>query len=277
MYNTKLAAQPHARKQLPIASRADQALVVEVERAIERKQLALHYQPKVDVRGGEIVGVEALVRWAHPERGLVMPDDFIPVIERTDLIVPFTEHVLEQALDQCAQWHADGLRLGVAVNVSARNVQDPNFPTAVASALHKWSVDGEWVELEMTEIALLADRERAVGVLQGLHGLGVSLAIDDFGTGHSSLVNLRDLPFDRLKIDGMFVAGMRRQVDEIIVASTIELASRLGVTSIAEGVEDEIAWRRLRTLGCDVAQGYWIARPAPADVVTRWTRRRSAA
>src|SRR5436190_3792982 len=106
MYNTKLAAQPHARKQLPIASRADQALVVEVERAIERKQLALHYQPKVDVRGGEIVGVEALVRWAHPERGLVMPDDFIPVIERTDLIVPFTEHVLEQALDQCAQWHA---------------------------------------------------------------------------------------------------------------------------------------------------------------------------
>jgi diguanylate cyclase (GGDEF)-like protein len=244
-------------------------LLGELERAIDERELVVHYQPKVDLRTGNTVGVEALVRWQHPQHGLIMPGEFMPLAEQTELMAPLTERVLAEAIEQTARWHAMGFPVSVAVNGSARNLHDVEFPNVVHGLLVAHSLDPKWLEVEITENALLVDRTRASRVLKTLRSLGASVAIDDFGTGYSSLTNLRDLPVDRIKIDRSFVTDMNQAAsDALIVASTVDLAGKLGLTSIAEGVENEEVWQRLARLGCNVAQGYFIARPAPADQIT---------
>jgi EAL domain-containing protein (putative c-di-GMP-specific phosphodiesterase class I) len=247
------------------------ALLTELERAIEERELVVHYQPKVDLRTGNAIGVEALVRWEHPRLGLIMPGEFMPLAEQTELMAPLTERVLEEALTQTARWHRMGFPVSIAVNGSARNLHDTDFPNLVKGLLVANALDPRWLELEITENALLVDRLRAGKVLTALRSYGASVAIDDFGTGYSSLTNLRDLPVDRIKIDRSFVSDMNTQTgDALIVASTVDLAGKLGLTSIAEGVENQAVWAHLARLGCHVAQGYFIARPAPAEQITEW-------
>jgi diguanylate cyclase (GGDEF)-like protein len=247
------------------------ALLGELERAIEERELIVYYQPKVDLETGNAIGVEALVRWQHPKHGLILPGEFMPLAEQTELMAPLTARVLEEALQQTAQWHAMGFPVSVAVNGSARNLSDTDFPDVVRELLVAARIDPKWLELEITENALLTDRARAGKVLRALRAFGASVAIDDFGTGYSSLANLRDLPVDRIKIDRSFVTDMNTASgDALIVASTVDLAGKLGLTSIAEGVEDLEVWKRLAALGCNVAQGYYIARPAPAAEITEW-------
>jgi len=248
-------------------------LLGDLEHAIAEHQLVLHYQPKVDLATWRVIGVEALIRWQHPRVGLIMPGDFMPLAEQTDLMAPLTAYVLAEALEQCSRWHDEGFPLTVAVNGSARNLSDVEFPELVRTLLRTAGVAAPWLELEITENALLTERGRARGVLEALRDMGVSLAIDDFGTGYSSLRNLRDLPIDRIKIDRSFVTDMTgNDGDALIVASTVDLAAKLGLTSIAEGVEDAGVWRQLGELGCNVAQGYWIARPASGAALSDWLK-----
>ena len=276
MYETKIARRPIELRKPPRSGQSRLLMLGELEHAIEHNELVLHYQPKVDLASGGVVGVEALVRWAHPRLGLVLPGEFLALAEQTELMEPLTAHVLGEALRQCAQWYRGGLALTVAVNVCARDLQDPRFPGAVRALVALHGVDPSMLELELTESALLADRARAAGALESLRAIGVTFAIDDFGTGHSSLANLRELPVDRIKIDRSFVSTIaERPADEIIVASTIELTKKLGLTSIAEGVEDARILRRLTEFGCDMAQGYWIARPIPAPQVPAWIAQRA--
>ena len=241
------------------------ALLGGLRRALDRGELVLHYQPKADLRSGRIQGVEALVRWQHPEHGLLGPDEFIPVAERTGLIHPLTRWVLDAALDQAALWRHAGLRLTVAVNVSTRNLLDPAFPDQVAGQLTTWKVPAEVLLLEVTESAVMAEPDRALEVLGRLHALGVGLAVDDFGTGYSSMAYLKELPVDELKIDRSFVSQMATSPnDAVIVRSTIDLGHNLGLRVVAEGVETQRAWDELAGLGCDTAQGYLLGRPVPA-------------
>ena len=247
------------------------ALLGELERAIIDCEVGVHYQPKVAVDSGHVVGFEALARWNHPRLGTIMPDEFVRLAEQTELMAPFTERVLSESLAQCAAWQAQGMSLSMAVNVSARNLQDRDFPGLVADLLASSGVDTHLLELELTENALLVDRDRALEVLRLLRSTGITIAIDDFGTGYSSLSNLRDLPVDHLKIDRSFVTHMiSNAADASIVTSTIDLAAKLAITSIAEGVESEAVFSRLKQLRCGIAQGYWIAKPASGPEMTHW-------
>jgi diguanylate cyclase (GGDEF)-like protein len=248
-------------------------LLTELRRAIDTGELVLHYQPKAELRSGEVNGVEALVRWSHPERGLVRPDEFIPLAQKTGVIVPLTFFVLNEALRQCRTWQLEGLELCVGVNLSARNLLDVNLPDTVGELLAKWELPPSLLELEITESTILADPIRAMHVLSRLSGMGVRLAIDDFGTGYSSLAYLKRLPVDELKIDKSFVQGMEDdENDAVIVRSTIDLGRNLGLRVVAEGVETAEAWRQLASLGCDVAQGYYLSRPVPAAELASWLR-----
>jgi diguanylate cyclase (GGDEF)-like protein len=252
------------------------ALLGELERAIVECELGVHYQPKVDLASGRVTGVEALARWSHPRLGMIMPEQFVALAEQTELMAPFTARMLSEALTQCARWKEQGLTLTVAVNVSARNLQDRDFPGLVADVLSLTGIDARSLELEITENALLVDRERAVEVLRALRSTGITIAIDDFGTGYSSLANLRDLPVDHLKIERSFVTDMTTNAaDAAIVTSTIDLAAKLGIGSVAEGVETEAVYDRLEQLGCDVAQGYWIKAPVDGDGLTDWLQHSS--
>ena len=243
----------------------------ELRRAIEHNELVLHYQPKLDLRTGRVSGVEALVRWSHPERGLIPPGDFLPLAEHTGLIVPLTTWVLDTALAQCRVWSDAGIELPVAVNVSERSLLDPLFPDHVAGLLAAHELGGEWLQLELTERSLIGDLRVAAGVVEGLHAIGVSISVDDFGTGYSSLSRLRDLPINELKIDRSFVTDL----DEggqgaAIVRSVIDLGHHLGLEVVAEGVETAETLGELRELGCDAAQGFVLLRPADADSITPW-------
>jgi diguanylate cyclase len=244
------------------------ALLGGLRRALERDELVLHYQPKADLRSGLILGAEALVRWQHPEHGLLGPGEFIPLAERTGLIHPLTRWVLDAALRQAAQWRRDGHQLSVAVNVSTRCLLDPGLPDQVAERLEAWQVPAGSLVLEVTESAVMADPARALDVLGRLHGLGVRLAVDDFGTGYSSMAYLKALPVDELKVDRSFVGQMAESSsDAVIVRSTIDLGHNLGLRVVAEGVESQETWRKLEALGCDTAQGYYLGRPmSPADL-----------
>jgi diguanylate cyclase (GGDEF)-like protein len=247
------------------------ALLGELERAIVQCELGVHYQPKVDLVSGTVVGVEALARWNHPRLGMIMPEQFVALAEQTELMAPFTARMLSESLAQCARWQQDGFDLSVAVNVSARNLQDRDFPNMVAELLARTELAPALLELELTENALLVDRTRAMEVLSTLRGIGVEIAIDDFGTGYASLSNLRDLPVNHLKIDRSFVTEMiANPADAWIVTSTIDLAGKLGIASIAEGVETADVYHRLIELGCNLAQGYWIKPPGSADEITAW-------
>ncbi len=252
-------------------------LLTELRRAIDRGQLVLHYQPKADLRTGDINGVEALVRWNHPERGMIPPDEFIPPAQKTGVIAPLTMFVLDEALRQCRTWALQGMELCVAVNLSTRNLLDVHLPDTVGELLARWEVPPRLLELEITESTILADPVRAMQILSRLDEMGVQLAIDDFGTGYSSLAYLKRLPVDELKIDKSFILGMEEsENDEVIVRSTIDLGRNLGLRVVAEGVETQAAWNRLVSLGCDVAQGYYLSRPAPAEQLTEWLRDRAA-
>ncbi|MFW3171432.1 putative bifunctional diguanylate cyclase/phosphodiesterase [Geodermatophilus sp. CPCC 206100] len=246
-------------------------LLGELRRAIDNGELVLHFQPKVAVPGEQVCGVEALVRWQHPERGLIPPALFIPVAERTPLIRPLTRYVLDAALEQCARWQAGGLELHVAVNVSARNLLDERFVDDVLEVLARRQVPASWLELEVTESAIMADPARAQRILARLAEVGITLSIDDFGAGYTSLAHLKDLPVHQLKIDRSFVAHMAAdRSNALIVRSVVELGHNLGLTTVAEGVEDRGTWERLGELGCDVAQGYFLCRPLPAEELALW-------
>ena len=246
-------------------------LVGQLRRAIEARELVLYFQPKAQLSSGEIMGAEALVRWRHPHRGLLLPDEFIPLAQQTGLIRPLTFHVLDEALRQASLWQLEGLDLRVAVNVAMRNLLDMQFPDDVSRLLAKWEISSDRLELEITESTIMADPFRARLVLTRLSEMGVRLSIDDFGTGYSSLGYLRRLPVREIKIDKSFVMNMRAdENDAVIVRSTIDLGRNLGLEVVAEGVESAAIWQDLVTYGCDVAQGFFLSRPVPAEDLTRW-------
>lgn len=242
------------------------ALAAELRRAIEERELVLFYQPKTSLKDGVIQGAEALIRWVHPERGMVMPNDFIPIAEQTDLMKPLTMYVVDEALRQVGEWRSRGLDMTVSVNIAARNLADMSFPDDIRDRLEATGARAEWLELEVTESTVINDRSRAVLVLQALCDMGVRIAIDDYGAGYASLSYLTRLPIHALKIDRSFVQNMaEQQQDGLIVKSTIELGRGLGLDVIAEGVETELVWNQLVDLGCDYAQGYYVSRPVPPE------------
>jgi diguanylate cyclase (GGDEF)-like protein len=246
-------------------------LLGDLRRAIEARQLELHYQPKVDLDTGEAKGVEALVRWRHPVRGLLGPMQFIPLAERTTLMRPLTMFVLDEALAQNRRWHDEGLELTVAVNLSVPNLLDTKLPGDVQELLERWDVPPQRLILEVTENVILADPTRVIEVLTALKAIGVSLSLDDFGTGSTALSYLKRLPMDELKIDKSFVMAMEDSpADQAIVRSTTELAQRLGLRVVAEGVETAAALAHLESAGCEQAQGYFLQRPVPAAEIAPW-------
>jgi EAL domain-containing protein (putative c-di-GMP-specific phosphodiesterase class I) len=246
-------------------------LLGDLRRAMDAGELVLHWQPKVSLPGEEVRGVEALLRWHHPERGVIPPGVFVPAAERTPVIRPLTRYVLDAAVAQCARWRAAGRHLDVAVNVSARNLLDDRFVDDVLEVLARWDVPASSLELEVTESAIMADPARAQLILGRLADVGITLSIDDFGAGYTSLSHLKDLPVHQLKIDRSFVAHMTTdRSDALIIRSVVELGRNLGLTTVAEGVEDRATLDRLGELGCDVAQGYLVCRPLPADELERW-------
>ena len=248
------------------------ALAGDLRRAMDAGELGVVYQPKVDVATGELRGVEALVRWQHPSRGLVLPASFVSHAEHTGLIRPLTMHVLDEALAQLAAWRRDGLVLNVAVNLSLRNLLDRGLPDDIAALLGKHGVAASSLDLELTESTIMADPTRARAVLQTLSDMGVGLSIDDFGTGYSSLGSLQHLPVDEIKIDRSFVVSMARDKDATIVRSTIDLGRNLGLRVVAEGVEAEEVRAHLEALGCDLAQGYLFSRPLSGPELALWAR-----
>jgi diguanylate cyclase (GGDEF)-like protein/PAS domain S-box-containing protein len=245
------------------------AFHTELRYGIERGELVLHYQPKFACHDGQLVGVEALVRWTHPRRGLVMPDEFIPLAEQTGLITALSRWVLEAVVRQCRLWQDAGRHIPIAVNLSMRDLHDVHIPETIENLLTCWGVAPHLLRVEITESSLMADPERALATVARLSAMGVRIAIDDFGTGYSSLAYLKKLPVDELKIDRSFVSDMRGDAsDRAIVRSTIDLAHNLGLRVVAEGVEDAETWQLLSELGCDEAQGYHLGRPSPADQLT---------
>lgn len=248
-------------------------LAGELRKAIEQNELILHYQAKIDMTERCIIGVEALVRWQHPEKGFMAPGLFIPMAEQTGLIHPLTYWVLNEAFAQISQWHQQGLELVMAVNLAVQNLLDAQLVGVIAKGLQDYEVEPAWLMLEITESDLMADPVRAQKTLQQLHAMGIRLSIDDFGTGHSSLAYLKDLPVDELKIDQSFVLNMSSdETQAMIVRTTIGLAHNLGLTTTAEGVETEVVWEQLQALGCDVAQGYFMSRPLAAADFMRWLK-----
>jgi diguanylate cyclase (GGDEF)-like protein len=251
-------------------------LLGDLRTAIAEGQLLLHYQPKASLGTGHIRGVEALVRWQHPTLGILPPSEFIPVAEHTGLIKPLTTWVLTTALRQCRQWMderapGDGAELSMAINLSTRSLLDDGFPQEIKSALDRWAIPAHLLELEITESAIMTEPVRARILLTELAELGVKIAIDDFGTGYSSLAYLKDLPVDQLKIDRSFVQHMHTDLnDAIIVRSVVDLGHNLGLQIVAEGVEDVETWDQLTRLGCDDAQGFFLAKPMAASEFVAW-------
>ena len=239
--------------------------------AIQKKQLVLYFQPKVDLKSGRICGVEALVRWNHPTRGFLTPDLFIPLAEQSGLIHQLTHWVLTSALMQCAQWHKERISINVAVNLSATSLQDAQLVDIVSEALKRCEVDSKRLSLELTESAVMANPTQAMEMLTKLHRMGVKISVDDFGTGYSSLAYLKKLPVSDIKIDKSFVKDMNRDSsDAVIVHSTIDLAHNMGLSVIAEGVESQEVLDMLIDLGCDVAQGYYFCKPQEAEKIKHW-------
>ncbi|MGW5032377.1 putative bifunctional diguanylate cyclase/phosphodiesterase [Streptomyces nigra] len=251
-------------------------LLGDLRRALDAHEVELHYQPKVRF-DGQVAGLEALVRWVHPERGRVPPDEFIAIAETSGLMPHLTEYVLETALGQVARWRSQGLFVPVAVNVSPRDVHTPGFAGSVAARLARHGVPAGALQLEITEHVLLEDPTRAADTLAALTGHGVKMSLDDFGTGYSSLVHLRRLPVSELKIDRSFVARLAVDAEDAeIVRCTVDLAHSLGLLVVAEGVEDDETWERLRDLRCDAVQGWLVAAAMPPEETTAWLRARGS-
>lgn len=249
------------------------AMAGELRHAIDAGELVLYYQPKVDMDNNRVCGAEALVRWRHPQRGLVPPDEFITLAEDTGLIKPLTEAVLAAAVAQASAWRRAGVAVPIAVNLSARDLLDLELPDKLQRLFQANDGHARWLELEITESAVMEDPEAALHTLTRLSEMGIALFIDDFGTGYSSLSYLKKLPVDAMKIDKSFVLDMLASADSAaIVRSTIGLAHDLELKVVAEGVENAALWNRLTALGCDVAQGYYISKPLPADPFEQWLR-----
>jgi len=279
MYDAKrsrTAIETYSEARDPYSSERLQ-LLAELRAAIRAGELVLHYQPKVAVGSGVVLGVEALVRWEHPTRGLLLPGDFVPLAERTGAIGDLTRWVLDTALAQSRAWRDAGRDLTMAVNLAAPNIVDEALPELVRARLARWRVPGDRLECEISEHTVMADPNRAIAVLERLRALGVRLSLDDFGTGHSSLTYLKRLPIDEVKIDRSFVIGMAEDADDAaIVRSTIDLARHLGLTVVAEGVESAAILHDLAELSCDVAQGFHLSPPLPVAALDAWLAARAA-
>jgi diguanylate cyclase (GGDEF)-like protein len=247
------------------------ALIGELRRAMDETELVLYYQPKVDLETGRATGVEALARWHHPERGLLSPDEFIPLAERSNLLRPMTLYLLDSALRQCNAWRTRGVEVSVAVNLSMQNLIDLRLPNDLARLLTSWRLPPGSLELEITESTIMADHRRAMTILSRLNKMGVMLTVDDFGTGYSSLAYLQSLPVSSIKIDKSFILTMAEDPgNATIVQSTIDLGHNLGLTVVAEGVENVESYNKLTALGCDFAQGYFLSRPLSPEKATVW-------
>jgi diguanylate cyclase (GGDEF)-like protein len=256
-------------------SRSKLALSADLRAALQAKQIIAWYQPELDLRTGNVFAVEALVRWPHPKLGLLSPDAFIGMSEKTSLIKPLTQQVLEVALRQLVDCSAMDFEMTMAVNISTAVLIDKNFTSSVLAALENAEVAPERLKLEVTESTLMSDPDTARAILLELSEIGIEISIDDFGTGYSSLAYLAGLPVSEVKIDRSFVRRMGDSFkDSIIVNSTIDLAHHLGLRAVAEGVEDQATLDRLRSLGCDAAQGYLVSRPLKAEDLTRWLEAR---
>jgi predicted signal transduction protein with EAL and GGDEF domain len=247
------------------------ALGRQLRAGLDRDELTIFFQPKVDPQLGRVLGVEALVRWQHPAHGLLMPPDFLPLASRSGLMPKVTRTVLDGALAKMAEWRADGLDLTVAVNLAVSDLLDHELPGDVERLLARRDVPPTCLALEVTEDGLIADPEGAAATLDAIARLGVRISLDDFGTGWSSLAHLRRLPVDELKIDRSFVADMANDEDDAaIVRTTLDLARSLRLRVVAEGVEDDDTWTLLAGLGCDAIQGYVLSRPLPAAQIDAW-------
>jgi diguanylate cyclase (GGDEF)-like protein len=256
------------------AGRARMAMLADLRVALDEGQFRVRYQPKARATDGRIVGVEALVRWEHPVHGLVGPDAFLPLLQHTGLSRALTVTVLTEAIDQVATWRSRGHELTLAVNVTPRDLQDPAFPAAVATAVGRHPGVAQWLQLEVTETSIIGDDTRTSETLAALAALGVKLAIDDFGAGATSLGWLRDLPVAEVKLDKNYIRAMGASfVDTAIIRAVIDLAHRLRLTVVAEGVEDAQTWRELAHMGCDVIQGYHLCPPLPGDDLGEWLER----
>ncbi len=275
MYVAKTARAPYESYSLEQDTYSTDrlALVAELRRAIDEADLALAYQPMIDLERGMIIGVEALLRWSHASQGPIGPDVFIPLAEHSGLIGRITTYVLEAAATQAQAWREAGLDLTVSVNLSVRDLQRPGLAAAIGATLERHELPAARLQLEITEGSVMDQPDRALATLQELAGVGVGLSVDDFGTGYSSLAYLQRLPVNELKIDRSFVLGLAgSSSDGEIVRSTVGLGHNLGLSIVAEGVEDERSLAFLRDVGCDIAQGFFIARPMPAAAVLEWAR-----
>jgi len=246
-------------------------LASELRHAIEHNELVVYYQPKVDISSRHIVGVEALVRWQHPEKGMIQPDLFIPMAEETGIIHPFTTWLINDVSRQIRRWLDKDIELVVAINLAPRNLLEADLPEQLNQALQRWNINPANFMMEITERGLIADPKRAMNTLDRIHNLGIPISIDDFGTGYSSLAYLKDLPLDELKIDKSFIDSMSDDARSLtIVQMVIQMAHYLGFEVIAEGVESASEWSRLELLECDRAQGYYMGKPMPPDQLERW-------
>lgn len=254
------------------------AALTELKMALARRELIVHYQPKAEIASGRVVGAEALVRWKHPRRGLLGPKEFLPAAESDrQLLTALTCQVLDCAIRDCARWCGDGSELPVAVNVAPAVLLEGPLVALVREALKRHGLDPRMLTLELTESALMQPEEDVTDPLRELRELGISVSIDDFGTGNSSLSRLRSLPLDELKIDRSFISGISTDERDLGIARHIvHLGHELGLRVVAEGVEDERTLRLLRSLGCEVAQGYHLARPLPEDELRLWLASRDA-
>jgi diguanylate cyclase (GGDEF)-like protein len=253
-------------------------LIGELRSALERRELVLYYQPKVELPGGRVAGVEALVRWQHHRGGLLTPDEFIPLLEQSSLLREVTLHLVETALRDCGAWRGRGHELAVAVNLSMRNLLDSQLPAELSTLVRTLGLTPDCLELEITESMLMSDPERIMRVCNSLRRHGFKLTVDDFGTGYSSLAYLQRLPVTALKVDKSFVTAMDTEDGDsaTIVRSTVDLAHNLGLAVVAEGVESEATYNRLASLGCDMVQGFLISRPMPQEQLLGWLDRHAA-
>jgi len=252
-------------------------IVGDFPRALKNDELRLYFQPKLDLRTREIYGVEALVRWQHPELGLLQPVEFVDAIEQAGSIAHLTRWVLRTAVARCAAWRDQGVNVGVAVNISVDDLTDEYLPYFLLEHVQKHRLAAAQLTLEVTESAIMHNVHKSLAVVNCIHELGFRLAVDDFGTGHSALAQLKRLPVDELKIDKSFVIGREDQKDQAILRATIDLAHKLGLVVVAGGIEDDAALERLAAMGCEHAQGYGIARPMPAEQFLPWLAQRRAA
>jgi EAL domain-containing protein (putative c-di-GMP-specific phosphodiesterase class I) len=253
------------------------AILGELRHAIEANELELFYQPKVNVATGAAVGCEALIRWRHPQKGYIPPGDFVPHAERSGAICSLTQWVLNNAFRQIEAWRVQQLILDVSINISPTDLADPGFADSVERLLQATGVDASRVVLEVTESGAMKDLQSTMRTMERLRVLGIRFSIDDFGTGYSSLAHLRRLPVDEIKIDRSFIQELESgAADDVIVRSTINLGHDMHLKVVAEGVEISASWNALAAMGCDLVQGYFVAKPMPAAQFAEWVQVRSA-